>query len=61
MQHKEKHLRDPQFCPWCGSPETENITMEVEPKKIDIVVQCYDCAKTWQDIYKIFSVVKEKR
>jgi len=54
--NKEKYLKNPGNCPYCGSEDIVGESIEIEGATSKQKVSCSDCYKEWNDIYTLSDV-----
>lgn len=55
-EQKEKYLKNPTSCPFCGSPEIESEEIEADGKTATAAVNCNNCDSAWDDIYTLTGI-----
>jgi transcription elongation factor Elf1 len=55
-EEKNKYLRYPGNCPYCGSYELSYGKVTFEANKVWHEISCTQCGKRWADIYRMTDV-----
>jgi transcription elongation factor Elf1 len=55
-KQKADHLKKPHVCPFCGSPDIEGQSVEVDGSYANQRVSCVACGRRWYDNYSLTSV-----
>lgn len=57
-KEKQKYLKDYNHCPYCGSDNIHTGTMETDSGCAWAEVECLNCLKRWQDVYKLVDITE---
>lgn len=53
-------VSDPDLCPFCGSPDIEGESVEIEGRQAFQHCTCVGCGRGWTDVYEIEGFVPDE-
>jgi hypothetical protein len=63
LKNYDQYIRTGLMCPYCKSPHVIPVRMDLRPCTGDDghifasrPISCYDCMKTWYDVYKLYDI-----
>ena len=57
---KEAYVEDPWGCPYCESANIKKIAPGFTFEVCSFDVECFDCGKTWTDIYRLVKIEEDE-
>ncbi len=62
QKQKDEYVKDPCQCPYCGSANiqvTGNMKVPENEHIVEQEVLCFQCERSWWDVYSITSIREE--
>ena len=59
MKTDDQYIKSPNNCPHCDSKNISNFGKpQSDDSFVTIEVECHDCGKCWNDLYKLIGIVR---
>ena len=58
-EHMQQHFISPHQCPYCGRPDIDGRSVEIDADTASQRLDCHHCQRGWTDLYRLAAVIDD--